>query len=569
MDERVWRVDVAKGTVRREPVPARWERLGGRGLIARVLLDEIDPTCDPLGPGNKLIWASGLLVGHMLSSCDRISVGGKSPLTRGIKESNAGGSTGLKLAYLGVKALILEGPLPSNGWWLVHLTADGGELQPADDLVGLGVHETAHRLLERFGKKVGLSLIGPGGEMRLQAAGIQNLDKDNEPSRINARGGLGAVMGARRLKAIVIDATQGEKPPLADAEAFKAAQKRYTQELMAHPQTAIYRDFGTAGLAAMVDGFGALPTCNFSAGHFGGIEGITGEHLRDVLLERGKPSDPSHACMAGCTIRSSNVFGSAAGEKIVSPIEYETIGLVGSNLGIGDLDQIARLNAAIDDLGLDSIEIGAALGVAAEARLMTFGDAAGAQRLVDEIRRGTPLGRVLGSGAAITGQVLGIRRVPVVKRQAMPSYDPRGIKGTGVTYATSPQGADHTAGLTVRAKVDHLKPEGQAELSRGVQINMAGYDSLGACIFAGFGFAKAPGVIRELLKARYGWDGGEEVLQDLGRQTLRMEREFNLAAGLTAADDRIPEWMRTEPLPPHNTVFDVPEEDLDGLWRSV
>jgi len=165
--------------------------------------------------------------------------------------------------------------------------------------------------------------------------------------------------------------------------------------------------------------------------------------------------------------------------------------------------------------------------------------------------------------------VLGIRRVPVVKRQAMPSYDPRGIKGTGVTYATSPQGADHTAGLTVRAKVDHLKPEGQAELSRGVQINMAGYDSLGACIFAGFGFAKAPGVIRELLKARYGWDGGEEVLQDLGRQTLRMEREFNLAAGLTAADDRIPEWMRTEPLPPHNTVFDVPEEDLDGLWRSV
>jgi aldehyde:ferredoxin oxidoreductase len=405
--------------------------------------------------------------------------------------------------------------------------------------------------------------------MRLQAAGIQNLDKDNEPSRINARGGLGAVMGARRLKAIVIDATQGEKPPLADAEDFKLAQKRYTQELMAHPQTAIYRDFGTAGLAAMVDGFGALPTCNFSAGHFEGIEAITGEHLRDVLLERGKPSDPSHACMAGCTIRSSNVFGSAAGERIVSPIEYETIGLVGSNLGIGDLDQIAQLNAAIDDLGLDSIEIGAALGVAAEARLMTFGDAAGAQRLVDEIRRGTPLGRVLGSGAAITGQVLGIRRVPVVKRQAMPSYDPRGIKGTGVTYATSPQGADHTAGLTVRAKVDHLKPEGQAELSRGVQINMAGYDSLGACIFAGFGFAKAPGVIRELLKARYGWDGGEEVLQDLGRQTLRMEREFNLAAGLTAADDRIPEWMRTEPLPPHNTVFDVPEEDLDGLWRSV
>ncbi len=569
MDERVWRVNVAEGTVRRDPVPTEWERLGGRGLIARASLDEIDPTCDPLGPGNKLVWASGLLVGHMLSSCDRISVGGKSPLTGGIKESNAGGSTGLKLAYLGVKALILEGPLLSSGWWLLHLSADGGALQPAEDLAGLGVHEAAHRLLERFGHKVGLALIGPGGEMRLQAAGIQNLDKDNEPSRINARGGLGALMGARRLKAVVIDSSQGEKPRLADAEGFKAAQKRFTQALMAHPQTAIYRDFGTAGLAAMVDGFGALPTCNFSIGHFQGIEGITGEHMRDVLLARGKPSDTSHACMAGCTIRSSNVFGSADGEKIVSPLEYETIGLVGSNLGIGDLDQIAHLNAAIDDLGLDSIEVGAALGVAAEAGLMAFGDAAGARGLVDEIRKGTPLGRVLGSGAAMTGQVFGIRRVPVVKRQSMPSYDPRAIKGTGVTYATSPQGADHTAGLTVRAKVDHLKPEGQAELSRGVQINMAGYDCLGVCIFAGFGFASAPGVIRELLMARYSWDGGEEVLQDLGRQTLRMEREFNLAAGFTAVDDRIPEWMRTEPLPPHATVFDIPDEELDGLWQSV
>jgi len=569
VDERVWRVNVAEGTVRRDPVPTEWERLGGRGLIARASLDEIDPTCDPLGPGNKLVWASGLLVGHMLSSCDRISVGGKSPLTGGIKESNAGGSTGLKLAYLGVKALILEGPLLSSGWWLLHLSADGGALQPAEDLAGLGVHEAAHRLLERFGNKVGLALIGPGGEMRLQAAGIQNLDKDNEPSRINARGGLGALMGARRLKAVVIDSSQGEKPRLADAEGFKAAQKRFTQALMAHPQTAIYRDFGTAGLAAMVDGFGALPTCNFSIGHFQGIEGITGEHMRDVLLARGKPSDTSHACMAGCTIRSSNVFGSADGEKIVSPLEYETIGLVGSNLGIGDLDQIAHLNAAIDDLGLDSIEVGAALGVAAEAGLMAFGDAAGARGLVDEIRKGSPLGRVLGSGAAMTGQVFGIRRVPVVKRQSMPSYDPRAIKGTGVTYATSPQGADHTAGLTVRAKVDHLKPEGQAELSRGVQINMAGYDCLGVCIFAGFGFASAPGVIRELLMARYSWDGGEEVLQDLGRQTLRMEREFNLAAGFTAVDDRIPEWMRTEPLPPHATVFDIPDEELDGLWQSV
>jgi len=273
--------------------------------------------------------------------------------------------------------------------------------------------------------------------------------------------------------------------------------------------------------------------------------------------------------MAGCTIRSSNVFGTRDGKRVVSPLEYETIGLVGSNLGIGDLDVIARLNAEIDDLGLDSIEIGAALGVAAEAGQMAFGDERGAARLLAEIRRGTPLGRTLGDGAASAGEALGVERVPVVKRQAMPSYDPRGIKGTGVTYATSPQGADHTAGLTIRAKVDHLDPKGQAELSRIAQTNMAGYDTLGACIFAGFGFAKAPGVIRDLLHARYGWQVEEDILASLGRETLQMERAFNRAAGFGPADDRIPAWMCRDPLPPHESVFDVPEEDLDGLWRFV
>jgi aldehyde:ferredoxin oxidoreductase len=569
MHESIWRADVCAREVRRDPVPAAWSRLGGRGLISRILLDEIDPGCDPLGPGNKLIWTPGLLVGHMLSSCDRISVGGKSPLTGGVKESNGGGSTGLKMAHLGIRALILEGGLPTSGWWLLHLSAEGGRFEPADELAGLGVHAASERLLERFGRKVGLALIGPGGEMGLRAAGIQNLDKDLEPSRINARGGLGAVMGARRLKAVVVDAAGCDKPPLADPEGFKAAQKRFTEALMAHPQTAIYRDYGTAGLAAVCDGFGALPTRNFSQGHFEEIDEITGEHLRDVLLERGKPSDPSHACMVGCTIRSSNVFGSPQGERIVSPIEYETIGLVGSNLGIGDLDAIARLNAEIDDLGLDSIEIGAALGVAAEAGKMTFGDADSAMRLLAEIRAGSWLGRILGDGAAATGEALGVERVPVVKRQAMPSYDPRGIKGTGVTYATSPQGADHTAGLTIRAKVDHLDPSGQAELSRVAQINMAGYDTLGVCIFAGFGFAAAPGAIQELLKARYGWEVGEDILATLGRETLRLEREFNRAAGFGPGDDRIPAWMCKEPLPPHGGVFDVPDGDLDGLWQSV
>jgi aldehyde:ferredoxin oxidoreductase len=156
--------------------------------------------------------------------------------------------------------------------------------------------------------------------------------------------------------------------------------------------------------------------------------------------------------------------------------------------------------------------------------------------------------------------------VPAVKGQAISAYDPRSIKGTGVTYATSPQGADHTCGLTIRAKVNHLKPEGQAKLSRSAQVNMAGYDSLGACIFAGFGFAAAPETIRDLLNARYGWAVGVDILQAIGEKSLEMEVEFNRRAGFTKAHDRLPEWMTREALPPHNVVFDVPEEDLDGLF---
>ncbi len=573
---KIWRVDVHSRNLSRVPTPEAWSRLGGRGLSARILLDEVDAKCDPLGAANKLVFAPGLLVGHMLSSCDRISVGGKSPLTGGIKEANAGGTTGLQMAYLGIRALIIEDIPAEPGFWVLHLSSQGARFEKADDpslfseqsLVGLGVYETATKLLEKYGQKVAIALIGPGGEMKLSAAGIQNLDKDKVPSRIAARGGLGAVMGSKGLKAIVFDAKGCQKPPIADEKAYRAAQKIFNKALLEHPQTATFRDYGTAAMAHMSDGFGGLPTRNFSSGHFEKVDEISGEHLRELLLARGGASDPTHACMPGCSIRCSNLFGGEDGKSIVSPLEYETIGLMGSNLGIDSLDAIARMNWQVNDLGLDSIEVGAALGVAAEAGQMGWGDAARAMELLDEIRRNTPLGRVLANGAVSTGKHFGIERVPAVKGQAMSAYEPRAIKGTGVTYATSPQGADHTCGLTIRAKINHLDPKGQADISRTTQINMAGYDTLGACIFSGFGFAAAPtGTIARLLNARYGWDIPEDVLQVLGKETLKLEREFNRRAGFTAKDDRLPEWMTREPLPPHNAVFDVPEEDLDGVFN--
>ncbi len=223
----------------------------------------------------------------------------------------------------------------------------------------------------------------------------------------------------------------------------------------------------------------------------------------------------------------------------------------------------------INDLGLDTIEIGAVLGVAAEAGFMAWGDGERAAELLEEIRQGTVLGRVLGGGAGLAGKVLGVERVPVAKNQAISAYDPRAIKGTGVTYATSPQGADHTCGLTIRSDVDQTQPEGQAEVSRGAQIKMAGYDSLGICLMGGFAFGQDLTMIRDMVNGRYGWGVGDDYLLETGRQALRLEREFNRRAGFTAADDRLPEWMTEEPLPPLDTVFDVPAEDLDTIFDEL
>ncbi len=566
-NSQVWRVSVRTRTLKREPVPESWQRLGGRGLIARILLDEVPPECEPLGPNNKLLFCPGLLTGHMLSSIDRLSVGGKSPLTGGVKESNSGGSTALQMALMGIKVLIIEDWPAEPGISVMHLGLDGVRFEPASDLAGLGVFSAAESLLARYGRKVAIALIGPAGEQKLLSAGILNLDKDGVPSRINARGGLGAVMGSKGLKAIVFDPAGGSKPPLVDPEAFRATQKVYNKFLMDHPQTHTYSDYGTPAMVHMADGFGGLPTRNFSSGTFEYADDISGEHLRELILARGGEGNTTHACMAGCIIRCSNVFAGEDGKTIVSPIEYETIGLMGSNLGIREYDWIGRLNWQANDLGVCSIELGAALGVAAEAGYMQFGDGKRAVELCDEIRRNTPLGRIIGSGAGLTGRVLGIERVPVAKNQAMSAYEPRAIKGTGVTFATTPQGADHTCGATIRDKINHLDPAGQVELSRKKQIAMAGYDCLGACMFSSFGFAVAPPeTLRDFINSRYGWDVGTDILQVLGKQTIKLELEFNKGAGFTKADDRLPEWMTREPLPPHNVVFDVPNEEMDKIF---
>jgi aldehyde:ferredoxin oxidoreductase len=353
---------------------------------------------------------------------------------------------------------------------------------------------------------------------------------------------------------------------------FKIASHAFSRKLIDDPKLGLQGTqhlYGTASIVAAVNEIGSLPTRNFSSGNFDGYEDLKGEHLREVTLEReGKVGT---RCMAGCTIACRNQYVDEAGQPIVATLQYETIALIGSNLGLSDLDEVARLNRMCNDFGLDTIETGAALGVALEAGLACFGDIEGIIGLLKQVGEGTALGRVLGCGAVTTGRVLGIRRVPATLGQAIPGYDPRSLKGNGVLYATSPQGADHTAGnaFGARKEVNPLVVQGQKELSLRLQIIAAMLDSTGLCLFARPPVIADPQLMVDMINGIYGWGWTKEDLDRFNRDVLRNELEFNRRAGITAADYRIPEYMREEPLAPHNAVFDIPDWDLDTVFEKL
>jgi aldehyde:ferredoxin oxidoreductase len=243
--------------------------------------------------------------------------------------------------------------------------------------------------------------------------------------------------------------------------------------------------------------------------------------------------------------------------------------LLGPNCGIGNLDDIAELSDLCNQVGVDAIETGAAIGVAMEAGVIPFGDAEGAKDLIRQIGQGTYLGRILGNGVVITGKILGVRRVPAIKGQAIPAYDPRGLKGNGVTYVTSPMGADHTAGnaLETAKAVNPLGVEGQAENSKRLQIRAAILDTMGLCLFTRPPFVKKPELFASFLKGQYGWDLTFEDVQKIGLDVLETEREFNRRAGVSEDFFDVPEFMREEPLPPRNSVYDIPMKEMQRTWN--
>ncbi len=540
--------------------------------IDHILLDHVPPTCDALGPHNKLIFAPGLLAGSGVATAGRLSVGAKSPLTGGVKEANAGGTAGDLFAKMGIKALVVEGQPATKGLWLLHVTADGVALLPADDLAGLGTYATSEKLQARFGEDASVMCVGPAGEQLLTGASIACSGMGDQRSNHAARGGLGAVMGSKSLKAVVVSGKGARLRKPADAELFKTSSKHFAEVLINDPKTGVKGSshlYGTASIVAAVNEMGSMPTRNFSTGKFEDAANLTGEHIREVILGRG--GQVGTRCMPGCTIACRNLYVDENGQEVVGTLQYETVALLGSNLGLGNPDHVARLNYLCNDLGLDTIETGAALGVALEAGLGQFGDLASIEALLGQVYQGTVTGKMIGSGAAVTGRLLGVRRVPVALGQAMPGYDPRSLKGNGVTYATSPQGADHTAGnaFGARAQVNPLIIKGQKELSLKLQLISVMLDSTGLCLFARPPVLAEPQLMADMINGLYGWGWTPADVEAMNRKVLAAELEFNRRAGITAADYRIPEYMRDEPLAPHGVVFDVPDGDLDAVFETL
>jgi len=560
-------VNMSKANISVEPVRDELQMYAGRGLIVKLLLDEVDPICNPLGVGNKLIIAPGLLAGTSAPNAHRISVGGKSPLTNGVKESNGGGLTALRLARLGIKAVIIEGKPEDGSIYTLLINSDGARLVGADHLAGLGIYESTDRLREKYGTRAALAVIGPAGENCLLSACIGNTDPDGNPTRFCGRGGIGALMGSKGIKAVIVENTTESAIDYVDKKGFSQVVKEIMECVRQAPDASeMYPKYGTPFMIGLMNRKGALPTRNFTSGQFELVDNINGERVYDLIEERKGEGRHKHSCMPGCVIGCSNIYPDKEGKKLVAPLEFETIGMLGSNCGIGDLDEIARLNYLCNDYGVDTIETGGAIGIAMEKGLAGFGDAKGAEELIREIGKASVVGRVLGSGVATTGKVLGSLRVPAVKGQGLPAYDVRAARTCGVLFSTSPMGADHTGGHGMRSDMDQLKPEGHVEYSRKLQIITSAFDCLGFCLMISSSIGGKPDLIASLINARYGTDVPASSIAQMGRQTLAMERKFNQLAGMTKADDRLPEFFKTERVPPHNLLFDVPDDELDTLF---
>lgn len=552
------------------PLPDKYLNLGGRGLTSRVIAQEVPPDCDPLGKLNKLVIAPGILADTSVPNSGRISIGAKSPLTNTIKEANAGGAAAQKLGRLGIQAIVLEGC--AEELIALKVDKDGLTFISADTLEMKGTAECIDALRKSYGDTAGIIAIGQAGEMALKASSIAVTSPDFFP-RMAARGGLGAVMGSKKVKAIIIDDSGCRPTEVKNKALFKASVKAFTQGITSHPLAEGLKLFGTPVLVGMINEMGAISTKNYSQGRFDGAEKISGEYIADLLKSRPN-AQGTHRCMAGCVISCSNVYTDSRGHVVVSGLEYETLALMGANCMIDDVDIIARMNAVCNDVGADTMDVGGAIAVAMEAGLLPWGDGPQALEMVMQIAQGTKTGRMIGNGCKYTGEQLGIARIPQVKGQCLAGYDPRVLKGTGVTYATATMGADHTCGNALPSPAnpdyDPSAAAGQAPVSQFLQCYFAAIDTLGLCLFAALPPLDMPELQKHLIDsvgAVLDESLGDQYLMRLGEMVLKEERKFNQAAGIGQDKDRLPAFFKSDALSPGGHRFDVSDEELDSVHR--
>lgn len=552
----------------------QYTNLGGRALTSRVINKEVPADCHPLSSENKLVFATGLLGGSTAANSGRVSVGTKSPLTGGIKESNSGGLFAHKMPKMDLLAIILEDkPEDQTPFSTIFITENKVIFKDASDIVGMDNYPAHDKLLEEYGDKLCAAMIGPAGETVRQTATIQFTDPYKRPARSAGRGGTGAVMGSKKIKAIILDPEFSNKVGAVDVEAFKDARKTWVNILQGHPVTSQgLPGFGTSILVNVVNEAGALPGKNFRFGQVDHAADISGEKIAEVIESRkGKTTE---GCHAGCVIQCSQQYNDKDGNYVTSGFEYETVWAFGANAMIKDIDDIAELDRICDDKGMDTIEIGNTVAIAMDGGIIPWGDGKAAIELLKKVGTKDPMGMIIGNGVTFAGGAFGVERLPVVKNQSMPAYDPRAVKGVGVTYATTAMGADHTAGYGVTANIlkvggdiDGHKKEGNVELSKNLQVATAAIDSMGFCLFVAFAVLDSDNGVQtmaDLVQAYTGNTFSVDDLINLGVNCMKDEQDFNERAGFTKMDDKLPRFFETDPLPPHNVVWDIDENELQG-----
>ena len=555
-------IDLSTQTVKTDEFHGEKIVRGGRYFVAKALNDLGAAKVEPLSADNPLVFSTGPFAGTNFSNANRVSIGCKSPLTGGIKEANGGGTLAFAMGQLKICGFTLY--QASDEWIMIHMKKDGSiDFLSAADYMGEGNFATAAKLHARFGKKVSLVLCGPVGEYQGLLAGIAISDVDLRPSRLAARGGVGAVMGRKKVKAIIVDLDR--MPPMHDRKGVMGAVKEYRKLLDEAPAIKTFQDVGTAMMADYANHIGGIPVRNFTAGTAVDTEHerfkLGGEFIREQNLERG--GEQTHACMPGCIIQCSNVYADKDGNEVVSPVEYETIGLLGTNCGLTEPDDLAALNYQANDLGIDTIEVGGTIAVLMEDGQAEFGDAAFMHKVMDELREGSDAGKFYAKGTGHVGRTLGVARVPVIKNQTISAYDPRIIEVTGITMMTSAQGADHTAGNLPHYETNGKTAADLVPVSLEFQALCAAADAFGLCNFGRTVTNEHHDFILQAMTDAHNVELPADFFEQIGRETLQLENRFNEDAGFTGADNDLPEFFYTEALPPRDRAARFTLDDIN------